>query len=325
MFANVKAYLEEVLGSALTLIRKSSRASALPYVLQEAFELFEVNIAERLVLLAIPKAPATVTLREIRAQLGKISELLGEPVAYCPPALASYERRNLIEQKVAFIVPGNQMYLPDLAIDLREYFRAGAKKIVTLSPSTQAILIWQLLQQPAQNEWSITDLGNPFNYSAMTLTRAVRELVEVGLGESFTKGRIRVLRFNQSHEESWQMAQPYLRSPVKKVVWARIGEASEHIRKAGLSALAQDTMLAEPEEQCYAISVSQFSVLQESLGQLLPAAAPGFAQLQLWAYSPAWNAELSTVDPLSLWLSLKDNSDDRVQIALDELIEAIKW
>jgi hypothetical protein len=31
--------------------------------------------------------------------------------------LASYERKRLIEQNVPFIVPGNQLYLPDLGID----------------------------------------------------------------------------------------------------------------------------------------------------------------------------------------------------------------
>ena len=44
-------------------------------------------------------------------------------MVYVTGALASYERKRLIEQKVPFMVPGNQLYLPDLGIDLREYFR----------------------------------------------------------------------------------------------------------------------------------------------------------------------------------------------------------
>ena len=40
--------------------------------------------------------------------------------------MASYERKRLIEQKVPSIVPGNQLYLPDLGLDLREYFRRRA-------------------------------------------------------------------------------------------------------------------------------------------------------------------------------------------------------
>jgi hypothetical protein len=32
-------------------------------------------------------------------------------------------------------------------------------------------------------------------------------------------------------------------------------------------------------------------------------------------------AKKKTVDPLSLWLSLRDNRDDRIQMALDEIKE----
>jgi hypothetical protein len=32
-----------------------------------------------------------------------------------------------------------------------------------------------------------------------------------------------------------------------------------------------------------------------------------------------------SVDPLSLYLSLRNNVDDRVQLSLDELMEKIEW
>jgi hypothetical protein len=32
-----------------------------------------------------------------------------------------------------------------------------------------------------------------------------------------------------------------------------------------------------------------------------------------------------TVDPLSLWLSLRGNRDDRIQMALDEIEEKFLW
>ncbi len=39
------------------------------------------------------------------------------------PTLRSFERRALIEQQVAFVVPGKQLYIPELAVDLREHFK----------------------------------------------------------------------------------------------------------------------------------------------------------------------------------------------------------
>jgi hypothetical protein len=56
--------------------------------------------------------------------------------------------------KIPFIVPGNQLYLPDLGLDLREYFRQRSPTAQSaLSPSAQAMLITALLHQPWQAEW----------------------------------------------------------------------------------------------------------------------------------------------------------------------------
>jgi hypothetical protein len=72
------------------------------------------------------------------------------PVVYVTGTLASYERKRLIEHKVAFLVPGNQLYLPDLGIDLREYFRRPpAAADTALSPATQAMLIVSRTAKPS--------------------------------------------------------------------------------------------------------------------------------------------------------------------------------
>ena len=46
--------------------------------------------------------------------------------------------------------------------------------------------------------------------------------------------------------------------------------------------------------------------------------------LQLWTYPPAIITSAG-VDPFSLYLTQKDESDERIQIALDELINEVLW
>lgn len=67
---------------------------------------------------------------------------------YAAERLSFRERRALVEYKVPFVVPGNQLYLPDLGIYLREYLQRGAVgcKAAALKPSAQAILICSLLE-----------------------------------------------------------------------------------------------------------------------------------------------------------------------------------
>jgi len=57
----------------------------------------------------------------------------------------------------------------------------------------------------------------------------------------------------------------------------------------------------------------------------LPELDMGAQEWQLWSYSPALMPDATTVDPLSLSLSLEDNADDRIQLALDELKGQFPW
>jgi hypothetical protein len=76
------------------------------------------------------------------------------PVVYVAHTLASYERKRLVEQKVSFLVPRNQLYLPDQGIDLREYFRQPTRAApAALSPATQAMLIAVVLRRPWPAVW----------------------------------------------------------------------------------------------------------------------------------------------------------------------------
>ena len=118
-----------------------------------------------------------------------------------------------------------------------------------------------------------------------------------------------------------------LRSPVRRSVWVmpRRKLQAPRVRLAGLSALARDSMLAEPQWPVYAISPAQWKSATLAGIEALPEPLPGACEWELWHYSPALVADSETVDPLSLTLSLAGNSDERVQLALDALKERFPW
>jgi len=58
---------------------------------------------------------------------------------------------------------------------------------------------------------------------------------------------------------------------------------------------------------------------------LLPMAEPDACQLEIWSYSPAIFAEKGVADRFSLYLSLKKNDDERVELALEEMMEQVRW
>ncbi len=302
--------------------------SELPYFLNDAFDFSSAQIGGAEVVLAQQKAGLGGRVADVAKKIASVADKLNIVVVYCPEALASYERRNLIKTKTPFIVPGNQMYLPSLGMDLREHFiRKRVEKLEKLSPSTQAMLIFTLLNMPTQEEWSPGDIGAALGYAPMTASRAIRELKHAGLMDVVAVGRQKFLRKLFDPQETWQRALPFLRSPVAKTVHMPM-EILEHYapqcRLAGYSALAQWSMLAAPNTGVYAVpkgaTLPPMLDAWRDIGE-----REGMVDVQLWRYETGMLGKEPTVDPLSLWLSLRNDKDARVQIALEELMEKVRW
>ena len=84
--------------------------------------------------------------------------------------------------------------------------------------------------------------------------------------------------------------------------------------------MGEYTMLAEPTTQVVALSKYLTKQNQKKLNKQY-----GEKKVEIWSYNPALLANGDTVDRLSLYLSLKDNPDERVQMECDTLIREIVW
>lgn len=319
-------YLHETLGVSTSGCDAWAGQESLPYFLRDAFDFRQLDLLGHTVLLALERNPEKPSIGEIRVRLNKVQSVAGQPAVYVTESLASYERKRLIEQKVPFIVPGNQLYLPDLGIDLREYFRKRPSSAeAPLSPSAQAMLITALLRHRWEVEWHPAQTAAMLGYTSMTVSRAVRELTAAGLAKAHKAGRSHYLSMAYSPREIWERAMPLLRTPVQRTVWTSSQTRPElPLRVAGLSALARLSMLTEPRLPTFAVSRAAWQALKANIVEL-PEPMPGACEWQLWNYTPALQPDSDTVDPLSLMLSLRDSNDERVQSALDGLKEQLPW
>ncbi len=324
--AHVQVYLHEALG-ADARIRRWGGAQKLPYFLQDAFDLHELQLRDKQILLASGRKERLPALSTLRAQLDKLAHIAERPVVFATSTLASYERKRLVEQKIPFVVPGNQLYLPDLGIDFREYFRQPKEAVTAFTPATQAIFIAALLRREWEGELRPAEAIAELGYTAMTLSRAIRELTAAGLVVASREGRARGVRVNHPPAQAWEHAAPFLRSPVKRAIWVDYrGRAKGlHPLLAGLSALASYSMLAEPEHPVYALGPVQWKIAQDAGVKALPVPQPDASLWQVWSYTPSLMKRAAKVDPLSLTLSLQGEQDDRVQQALDELRGQFPW
>ena len=321
----IQRHIQDVLGVSLEL-RPWDRAKALPTYLGDRYEFLAGNLLGSPCVLAVARVPHGAD--RVRKDFQAIREhaAAGTVFVYVTDALASYERRRLVELHIPFLVPGNQLYLPDLGVDLREHFRQQRQpKEEALSPASQAVLIRALLR-PWQDAIHPAALASPLGYGAMTATRIAAEWQAAGLVEPQERGRERWLRFLQGPRETWQQAQGALRTPVRNTHWAAgTSRVSQQAPLAGLSALAAATALAAPAQPVRALTQAQWKLALDSGLERVQARDSHVAEYQVWRYEPALLDDQATVDPLSLILSLREEADERVAQAIEQLEGELPW
>ncbi len=320
----LKKYLLDTLASPVSAA-KWEEAGQLPLFLRDMYDFYLISVLNGSFLLMISTEKKDQRPSIVRKHLDQIQEKSGYDAIYMKEAVSAYNRKRLIEQKVPFIVPGNQMYLPMLGIDLREHFRKQREQTTSFSPSTQAVVLYAIYHRK-QEMFTPKEMTKHLGYSAMTMTRAFDELQQAGIVEHTVKGRERCLHFTDKGKALWDSVLQFMKTPVLKRLHVFPLQDKESGIYAGLDALARYTMLANPKNRVYALSNSEWKKyrLQQKITEL-PMPEPGAIEIEVWSYDPGLFADNMTADRLSLFLSLRDTNDERVEAALNEMMEGMQW
>ena len=320
LIESLKHYLSDVLKVDVKTTSWKKQKS-LPFFLTENYHFYEVFLHGTHCLLMTSREHPDTPPGTVRKYWDQIQKQWDGPIIYVQSAISSYNRKRLIAQHIPFIVPGNQMYLPHVGIDLREYFRKiHGKQNSTFSPSTQTIVIYSLFCRTYKKLTSYV-LAEKLGYSLMTITRAFLELQAAQIGEFYQEGRERYWAFPDK-QALWEQAKGFLRSPVKKRIWLKTDPFKI---SAGLSALSHFSQLSPPAIPVFALGAKQWDYCKKSGIEELPTPDRDSLELEIWSYNPELFAKNGVVDPFSLYLSLEVSGDERVEEALEEMMEKIEW
>jgi DNA-binding MarR family transcriptional regulator len=325
LLSDFERYLKETLNITVQP-KKWKEAESLPFFLRDLYVFYRVSILDIPCLLMVARDEEEQTPASISKQILQVRAKWDGEVIYLRSLVSAYNRKRLIEQKVSFVVPGNQMYLPMLGIDLREHFKQVRSVAPSkFSPSTQAVVLYALLKGPIHN-YTPSRLAKELGYTVMTLTRVFDELASLGLAEVVTEGREKMLRLSDGKNVLWEKTREFMRSPVKRRTFIRPPGPNWEGLPAGLTALAHFTLLAPPANPVYAVDLNGWKGmnLQHMIVEL-PIPEPQSFEIEVWNYSPLLFKEDDVVDRFSLYLSLRDNSDERVQSALEKMMEEVIW
>ena len=316
----ISTYIGTVLHQPVR-IKRWQGASGLPVFLSQRYEFYAGLIARQACLFAFDRDVISATPKEIAGHIRLIGRAYDGIVIYTAQSLTADRRARLIAKGVAFIIPRNQLYIPQLALDLREYFRSRPKlKPEQLVPASQAVLFHHLLW-PSRPDKALRD-----TYSAMTISRAYDELKRLDLIKVTKHGRSNRIEHIGESRDLLKRAVPFLCNPVRTRVYLGACTLPSGITQAGESALAALTDLSPPPLPTYAVHhKAGRSIIAVDGPPIINDTDEAVAMIEFWHYDPAILADAGVVDRLSLYAQFRDHPDERVAGAAKALLEQIAW
>ena len=264
------------------------------------------------------------SLPAFQKQKSRLQEFTDAQIVLCLDQISSHQRSSLIEAKVAFVVPGNQLYLPFLGIALQEYYKKQPAPIDKMTAMAQYVLLYFLYTR--QKHLSRTEIAIALNISAINVTRAVQELVVLGLALDEKEGKYSYTSACGSGRELYEKAKRYLINPVQKKIYIVHPEEHTSFPYAGLSALSNTSMLGDPRKEVRAIGKAALKSIDSN--QIIDPKwnlSENYLELEVWKYNPVPFIKNGNVDTISLVLSLSDEKDERIEFELEYLMENMPW
>lgn len=321
MLELLRDYLRNGLGG-LGDCRPVGLPSSFPLIILRGYTFYRAQIVGADCMIALATSGVTHTPRMVQKQLSRVSAEYGVPVVFVTNILHVHDKERYLAAMQPIVVPGKFAYLPFVGVKQDDSRRPFVMTRETLSPIAQLIVL-SFLEHKLNTPVVIKDVVEILKVSHPAVQNAFKEIEFLGLA---ARGRLPGMSalglvFSASGRELWDMAQPFLVSPVKRTVGLlRAPQSDGGCVVAGVDALSEISHLNIQSPTEYAMPLNGFA--KRNLEMVSTVGAP--VKLQLWSYAPTCLGGAS-IDVLSLILSLRSVTDDRVRIEIDRLLEEFKW
>lgn len=305
-------YLKRVLG--IEVLYENKALEHLPNFINTRYVSQRVFLNGQKVAFLYPKNELE-QVETLKKHLERVKKSADCPVVLVLEQITARQREYLLREKVAFIVDGKQIYLPFMAVYLQERCDAEKSDKEEILPSAQMLLLYFIYE--GAKELSTSQAAKDLELTPTSISRASKQLEEMELLQAKKIGVQKILSSENSPKELFYKAEKALLSPVKRTVYIPDEKVKIELLESGYSALAEYSMLNAPSVRCYASEkISQWNDfmtkdLQDSNSQVA---------IEMWRYDPRKLSREKMVDELSLALSLREDADERVEEAVEEML-----
>ena len=285
----------------------------LPHYIITRYDSQKVSLSGQKAVFLYPKTELE-QVETLKKHLERVKKVADRPVVLVLEQITARQKEYLLREKIAFIVDGKQIYLPFMAAYLQERCDAEKSDREEILPSAQMLLLYFIYE--GAKELSTSQAAKDLDLTPTSISRASKQLEEMGTLQSRKIGVQKIL-FSENSPELFYKAEKVLLNPVKRTVYVPCEEVKNELLESGYSALAEYSMLNAPGVWCYASErISQWNDcmtkdLQDSNSQVA---------VEMWRYDPRKLSKKKMVDELSLALSLREDADERVEEAVEEML-----
>jgi len=314
-------YLKENIDERIT-IKPWIKKNNFPIFLRDSYSFYEMTIlgTQCILLEAVNEMP---NVDQIRKHIKQIKNLTDCQIVLFYKDITRYRRKSLIENRIAFVIEDGQMYLPFLGLDLKKAEEHVEEVKGFTTPAQIAYLYFLYHKQDVVNT---TEFAKKLGFNKMTASRALNDLHHANL-ITFEIGGMtgRSKEYKRIPDPDYFLrGRDYLKTPVRKIIYTKTRPLGA--LTAGMDALSELSMINPPGHPIMAIDRNKLNEEQiEVVKNKELIKDTKLVELELWDYDPDLFSNNRHVDLLSLYASLKEETDDRVEQALEEVLRGEPW
>lgn len=309
-------YLKRVLGIEVSY--KKEKIDHLPNFISTRYSLQNVFLDSQKVVFMYPKTELEqiVTLKK---HIERVQKSANCPVVLVLNQITARQKEYLLRDKIAFIVDGKQIYLPFMAVYLQERCDAEKNNREEILPSAQMLLLHFIYE--GAKDMSTSQAAKDLDLTPTSISRASKQLEEMGILKAKKVGVQKIMYSNDTPKDLFYRVENLLLNPVKKTIYVPKKMVGIELQESNYSALAEYSMLNAPNVCYYASDgISQWNSCMTK--NLLDSDSQ--VAIEMWRYSPRKLSRTNMVDKLSLALSFRGEIDERVEEAVEEMLN-ILW
>lgn len=307
---------EKTINKYLPHLKMRERPLALksiPPFLTGKYNFYELLINQRPFLI-IDVKDKELGPRQFKKHATILKEKIEYPQIWCLHKLHFHKVQRMIENGMNFIIEDKQVHLPSVNISITLDKQPVPSVTNRLNGLAVNMLIEEILQGTLSGKNKM-ELANSFSITQMTAGRAIERLLANDLCYERKEGISKYVHFHDK-PTLWEYLKDKVENPVQEVVFFK--QLPAELPYSGISALSERTMLADDRVPSFAINKKKFKTAYKRVYPVLEEFAE--ARVELWNRTPLL-VENKCINPLDIYLTNKDDEDERVQIALEDLLK----